>query len=257
MNRRAQRGEIATKDSKMASHTNEIAEALRTLHRIHRQLNDLKGRLTRGPRLLNAHVASVAKLQKAYDDIKGEYQKLRMAVDQKQLQLSTHEAAVKKREGQLIQASDNREYQALKDQIAADQMANSVLADEILEGMEKIDEMAGRVAVTEKALAKGKEEAEKAKGAIAAEQPDIQGDIDRLQIEMKEVERGLPGDFREFYDRLVRGRGEDALSLVEGHFCSGCNRQLPVNRINELLMGKPVTCLSCGRLLYLPEDYTF
>lgn len=241
----------------MASQTNVIAEALRTLHRIHRQLNDLKGRLTRGPRLINAHDASVTKLQKAFDDAKAEHQKLRMAVDQKQLQLSTNEAAVKKREGQLNQASDNREYQALKDQIAADQMANSVLADEILEGMEKVDEMGEKVAAAEKALAKGQAEAEKAKAAIAAEQPTIQGDIDRLQIEMTEVEKSLPGDFRENYNRLVRGRGEDALSLVEGHYCSGCNQQIPVNRINELMLGKPVTCLSCGRLLYLPEEYTF
>ena len=39
-------------------------------------------------------------------------------------------------------AASNREYQALKDQIAADQMAGSVLADEILEALEKIDELA-------------------------------------------------------------------------------------------------------------------
>ncbi len=241
----------------MASHTNEIAEALRTLHRIHRQLNDLKGRLARGPRLTAAHDASVTKLQKAYDDIKDEHLKLRMAVDQKQLQLSTNEASVKKREGQLNQASDNREYQALKEQIAADEMANSVLEDEILEGMEKTEEMAEKVTAAEKALAKGTEDADKAKAAISAEQPTIQGDIDRLQAEMEEVEKGLPGDFRENYNRLVRGRGEDALSLVEGHYCSGCNQQIPINRINELMLGKPVTCLSCGRLLYLPEDYSF
>jgi len=241
----------------MASHTNEIAEALRTLHRIHRQLNDLKGRLARGPRLIKAHEASVAKLQKAYDDTKAEHQKLRVSTDQKQLQLSTSEAAVKKRESQLIQASDNREYQALKDQIAADSMANSVLADEILEGMEKIDELAARVVAAEQALAKGKEDAAKAKEAVAAERPGIQEDVERLQAEMKEVEQGLPGEFKESYNRLVRSRGEDALSLVEGHYCSGCNRQIPINRINELMMGKPVTCLSCGRLLYLPEEYTF
>ncbi len=241
----------------MASHTNEIAEALRTLHRIHRQLNDLKSRLARGPRLIAAHNASVAKLQKTFDDAKAEHQKLRVSVDKKQLQLNTSEAAVKKRESQLIQAADNREYQALKDQIAADTMANSVLADEILEGMEKVDEAAIAVTSAEQALAKSREEAEKAKAAVAEEQPGIRADIERLQGEMKDVEQGLPSEFKEFYNRLVRSRGEDALSLVEGHYCSGCNRQIPINRINELMMGKPVTCQACGRLLYLPEGYTF
>ena len=112
----------------MASHTNDIAEALRTLHRIHRSIERFEGGgWLAAPRLSKAHDASVAKLQKAYDEIKDEYTKLRMSVDEKQLQLSTNEASVKKRESQLIQASDNREYQALKDQIAADGMANSVL----------------------------------------------------------------------------------------------------------------------------------
>jgi len=113
------------------------------------------------------------------------------------------------------------------------------------------------VVAAEQALAKGKEDAAKAKEAVAAERPGIQEDVERLQAEMKEVEQGLPGEFKESYNRLVRSRGEDALSLVEGHYCSGCNRQIPINRINELMMGKPVTCLSCGRLLYLPEEYTF
>ena len=240
----------------MASHTNEVAEALRTLHRIHRQLNDLKGRQARGPRLIKAHDASVERLQTAYDDTKEEYTKLRMSVDEKQLQLNTNEASVKKREGQLIQASDNREYQALKDQIAADEMANSVLEDEILEGMDKIEEMAGKVAEAEKALAKGKEDAEKAKAAIVAEEPSIDGDLERLQGELKEVEQGLPGEFKEYYERLVRSRGEDALSLVEGQYCSGCNQMIPLNKINDLMLGKPMTCQGCGRLLYLPEGYT-
>lgn len=239
----------------MASHTNETAEALRTLHRIHRQLNDLKGRLARGPRLINAHDASVAKMQKAHDETKEAYTRVRMSVDEKQLQLSTNEASVKKRESQLIQASDNREYQALKDQIAADQMANSVLEDEILEGMEKIEEMGGKVAEAEKALAKSKEDAEKAKAAIAAEQPTIQGDLDRLQGELVEAEQGLPTDFKEPYERLARSRGEDALSEVDGQYCSGCNQMIPLNRINELMLGKPSICQGCGRLLYLPDGY--
>lgn len=241
----------------MTADTHGIAESLRTLHRIHRQLGDLKGRLARGPRLLKAHEASVGKLQVQFDKAKGEHKQLRMAVDEKQLQLGSNEAAVKKRQLQLTQASDNREYQALKDQIAADEMANSVLADEILEGMEKIDEMGQKVAVAQTALERGKADAEKAKVEIARQEPLIQADIERLHEELKQVERGLPGDFKESYYRLVRSRGEDALAMVEGHYCSGCNRQITVNRINDLMLGRPITCQACGRLLYLPEGYEF
>lgn len=239
----------------MTSDTHGIAEALRTLHRIHQQLNDLKGRLARGPRLLQAHAVAVARLEAESGAAKSEHKALRISMDQKQLLLSSNEAAVKRRRLQLTQASDNREYQALKDQIAADEMANSVLADEILEGMEKLDELAEKADAAEKALVKGKADAEKAKEEIAQEEPLIRGDLKRLQEEMKHVEEGVPSDFREFYDRLVRNRGADALALVEGQFCSGCNRQIPLNRINALMLGRPITCQACGRLLYLPEGY--
>lgn len=239
----------------MIPDTHGIADALRTLHRIHQQLNGLKARLARGPRLIQAHAAAVARLRAEFDTAKNEHKKLRISMDQKQLLLSSNEAAVKRRRLQLTQASDNREYQALKDQIAADEMANSVLADEILEGMEKIDELAQKVEAAEKALAKGKADSEKAEAEVKNDEPLIRGDLKRLGEEMKHVEEGVPSEFREFYDRLVRNRGADALALVEGHYCSGCNRQIPLNRINALMLGRPITCQACGRLLYLPEGY--
>ncbi len=62
-----------------------------------------------------------------------------MAADQKQLQLKSSEDKVKDLRRKLNAAASNREYQALLEQIAADEMANSVLADEILEALEKID----------------------------------------------------------------------------------------------------------------------
>ncbi len=57
----------------------------------------------------------------------------------KQLQLREREARIKDLQVKLNTCSSNREYQALKEQIAADQQANSVLSDEILEALERID----------------------------------------------------------------------------------------------------------------------
>ena len=62
-----------------------------------------------------------------------------MAVDKKQLQLKTGEDKVKDLRYKLNASTSNREYQALLEQIAADEMANSVLADEILEGLDACD----------------------------------------------------------------------------------------------------------------------
>jgi len=47
--------------------------------------------------------------------------------------------------------------------------------------------------------------------------------------------------------------GEDSLAPVEGGCCGGCSQTLTVQMLNLLKLDKPVFCMSCGRLLYLPE----
>ncbi len=63
-------------------------------------------------------------------------------------------------------AQSNREYQAFRDQIAADEMANSVLADEILEGLEKIDELQKIAAEAEQTVLKAKDEVAKSQQQV-------------------------------------------------------------------------------------------
>ncbi len=240
----------------MTSQTNVMTEVLRTLHRIHRQLGDLKERLARAPRLAKAHKDNLAKLEAEFDAARDEAKSQRVANDAKQLQLSSGEEMVKKRQLQLRQAGDNREYQALKDQIAADEMTNSVLADEILEGMEKLDELTERVAVAEAAAKKAAGDADRTQQESQEEQPLIEADIQRAENELKEVEASLPDDYRALYTRLVARLGEDALVPLNRQFCGGCNQKIPVNVISDLMLGRPISCRTCGRLLYLPEGYS-
>jgi predicted nucleic acid-binding Zn-ribbon protein len=238
----------------MSSQITVSTDTLRKLHRIHQQLRDLKERLGRGPRVVQARQANVSRLQKDLEDLKAKAKALRVASDAKQLQLQTGETAVKRRRQQLLEAKTNVEFQALKDQIAADEMANSVLADEALELMDKLDEVNKEVAVDEVALAKAREEAAKSHQEYEDQAPNVQTDLKRLEAELKQTEAKLPGDFLELYRRLVRGKGGDALAPIHGEFCGGCNQHVPLNMCAGLILSKPICCKSCGRLLYLPED---
>jgi hypothetical protein len=179
---------------------------------------------------------------------------LRIKTDEKQVLLKTGEANVEKRRRQLREANDNRGYQALLDQIAADQMANSVLEDEILESMEKLDRYAAKVKEADRAAARAREDAAKVAREWEQEAPLIRGDIQRLDGELRQVEIDLPGDFRDLYRRLTRAKGSDALAAIVGEFCGGCNQHVPLNMVNAVMLGKPVCCKSCGRLLYVEED---
>ena len=75
-------------------------------------------------------------------------------------------------------------------------------------------------------------------------------------LTLRRVERADLGWYRDLYRRVTRQKGEDALAAVQGEFCGGCNQHVPVNLINELMLNRPAICKSCGRLLYLPENYS-
>jgi uncharacterized protein len=228
---------------------------LRDLHRIHQQLGDLRDRMDRGPKQIKAREANVVRLEAELTQSKANSKAARVAADQKQLLLKTGEGKIADLKAKLNQAASNREYQAFRDQIAADQMANSVLADEILEMFERIDELGNATTEAEQKLAKAKEELTKITQQVAEQHDRLVDDLHRLEGEVKEAEAILPDDFRDAYNRIVKSKGSDAMAQVENGTCTGCYQQITQNMHNALLMGRIVFCQgSCGRLLYLPED---
>lgn len=230
------------------------AAALRELHRIHRQLADLLERKDRGPKQIRARETNMTRLGEELTRLQGEHKAARVRSDQKQLLLKSGEDKIEGLKAKMNAAASNREYQALKDQIAADQMAGSVLADEILEAMEKIDELAGQIAEQQQKIVAAKEELAKAEQAMRDQAGLLDTDLKRLQGELGTAESALPADFREQYQRVVNSKHDDAMAEVQGEFCGGCHQQLTPNNMSELSMALAIFCRNCGRLIYLPED---
>jgi uncharacterized protein len=232
------------------------AGTLRDLHRIHKQLRDLRERFERGPKQIKAREVNLARMADELAKLQAEGKAARMRADQKQLLLKSGEDKIESLKTKLNQCATNREYQALKDQIAADQMANSVLADEILEGLEKIDEFQAQIAEAQKHLATAKEDLNKTQESVKQQADGLQSEINRLDEELRGVEAALPADFRQDYLRVVRSKQDDAMAEVQGDFCGGCYKQLTPNQLAEVSMARAIFCKNCGRLIYAPEDRT-
>jgi uncharacterized protein len=237
----------------MASPPNIGTSVLRVLHRIHRQLADLRERLDRGPRQIRVAETHVQYCEDQLTRTKAEAKALRVESDKKQLQLKTNEDKVKDLRRKLNAATSNREYQLLLEQINADEMANSVLADEILEALEKIDAFRANIIEAEAARAAAVQKAAEVHTEVAGLEPSLKADIARLEGELAQSEATLPGDIRDLYNRIVRQKGEDALAVIENQCCGGCNQQIPLNLCNKVMLGQPISCKTCGCLLYLPE----
>jgi predicted nucleic acid-binding Zn-ribbon protein len=228
--------------------------ALRQLHRIHRQLTDLRERLARGPKQIAAGEMIVKRAEGDVAAAKASHRQARITADDKQLQLKSREARMSDLKVKLNQAQSNREFQALKEQIAADQQANSVLADEILEAMEKIDELQGGIVTAEAMLKKAIEEAAKVRARINEAQQGLEMELSRVMAELEQAETALPDDFKPEYIRMTKAKGEKAMAQVEGGCCGECFQMITANMENELRLSKPIFCKSCGALMYLSDE---
>lgn len=226
---------------------------LRELHRIHTQLSDLNERLARGPRQVKARQANVAQQEALLTAAQDRVKDAKKILDHKQLDLKTSEQKIVDYRVKLNGANSNREYQTFVEQIAAAEMANSVLADEILEGMDKIDQLAVQVKEAETALAAVKNDLLKYRDSVAAESAIVQGDITRLEAELAEAEKNLPAALKDDYRRVIQGKGAEGMASVEDMVCQGCGQQITLNMQNDLLLSRPIFCKSCGSLLYLAE----
>ena len=230
------------------------ASALREIHRIHRQISDLRGRLDRGPRQVKATDAHLRNLQQKCSVMKESLTRTRMSADDKQLQLQQREDRIDDLKKKLNSCGSNREYQALREQIAADEQANSVLSDEILEALESIDQQEAALAREEQERDAGAADLERLRPAVEKEQAELTSELERVTHNLRLAEQSLPAEIREDYERISRVRGEETLAQVDGEICTGCYHRISPQTLNVLMMGKTQMCSSCGALLYLPES---
>jgi predicted nucleic acid-binding Zn-ribbon protein len=200
---------------------NVPAAALRELHRIHTQLADLRDRLERGPRQVQAREANVAKLTTQLQTARENALQTRMTVDRKQLDLKAGEQKIVDLRAKLNMAATNKEYQALLEQIAAAEMAGSVLSDEILEGFEKIDQLEASVKEADSRLQSNKHDLEKTRTMIGEAAETVRADVTRLERELATAEANLPTVFKADYARVIRSKGADGLAVVDDSVCTG------------------------------------
>ncbi|TWT48066.1 Chromosome partition protein Smc [Rubripirellula amarantea] len=229
-------------------------QLLRRLHRIHRQLADLRSQVKRAPIQIKASQARVDQAEAKVEDAKERLKQAKKTADQKQLQLKEREDRIVTLERKLNEAASNVEFTTFQEQIAADRKANEVLSDEVFEVLEQIDEINAQLEGVTKDLESEKSDHEKRVSEIKARQEVAEGDLKRAEAELESSETEIPAVVRSDYDRVVGAKGEDALAPVDEDSCGCCCQTLTTQYVEQLRMSKLTRCPSCHAFLYLPED---
>lgn len=229
----------------------EAVTDLSLLHDLHLKLQAVNEELADGPRQIRVREKKVAAAKQQVADREAELKAARSIADQKNLDLKTREAKVSDLTAKLNQATSNKEYDAIKSQIAADTAASAVLEDESLEAMERVDATKDALTEDKQAVEAAEKRLADYKAEFAEKKKVLDEKAAELSEKIKQSEVLIPGGLlREKYQRLVKSTGADAMASVEDGACTGCYTQIPMQ--NQVLLNQReiVFCGSCSRLLY-------
>jgi hypothetical protein len=232
------------------------AATLRELHRLRRHAKNLQDEIERLPRQFKAQQARVAQQEKVHKQTTDQITKLKLGIKDKEGKLKDTHVQLAKYEKQKEMAASlgKKEYDALQVEIQHSKETAAKLENDILTIMEEVDKLQARLPELEKAIAQAKQELAQWDKTVKERQGALQGELQQVMAQIKQVEPNLPDDIRQQYERLVAYRGEDSLATVNGRSCHACYTEITAQMQNNLIQGLFVLCKSCGRILYLPEE---
>ncbi len=176
-------------------------------------------------------------------------------IDRKELDLKTNEGEIAKYNVQLNSIKTNKEYTALISEIGSKKADMSILEDEILDTMSRLEiANQGYVKATED-LRNEEESLKDLISSVDAETKEADIEIKKIKNEQKKYIDLLDEHTLKNYNRLSNIIGGKAIVPVIGNVCGGCSMNVTTQTLNELMGGKDlVFCRSCSRILYLDEN---
>ena len=223
---------------------------LSALHRHHLALKSVQDELSRGPRQVRARDNQLGQLDADRKAKEEELKQTRAATDRKNLDLKSSEAKLKDLDRKLNEAASNREFDILKGQIAADKASNSVLQDEILEYLEKVDRIQVEIAVIAERRAKLEAERNVFAAQFEAHAVELRRQEAELKVHVQDSEKTIPESIKAHYRRLVDAYGAEGMASIDNGMCTHCYVSLTPQIAVQIDGGTPTFCSSCDRLLY-------
>jgi uncharacterized protein len=153
-------------------------------------------------------------------------------------------------EGSLASA---REIQAAEAEIASTTRRRGEHEDQLLEVMERVEELEARHAELREVRASLSTRIAEATAARDAAAQELIARIAEVQVRRDPMAAALPAGLRTRYDEAARRSGGTGVGVLKDNACTACRITFPMSEINGYLTGPPLTtCSQCRRLLIVP-----
>jgi predicted nucleic acid-binding Zn-ribbon protein len=167
-----------------------------------------------------------------------------------QLRLKSAEERRKQNEARQLKITNQKEFQAIADQLAAVKAEIGTIEEEVLGLMDAVEGVRRDAEFAAKAL----RDQEERTGRIDAEltratEADLQ-EMAKIDAEIAAQEAGVDRELLSQYKSLVRRANAIAVAAAVNGVCQACYTKLPPQVENLILGGGVVNCRSCGVFLY-------
>lgn len=231
------------------------ADNLRELHSLHQRAKALRDRLTSGPKTVAARQAVLARRQSDLDAALVALKRTKADAKNREVQAQSIRNRVDDLRTKLNATKKQAEYDAIRNQIANDNKVADKLEDEALELMGQAETKEVELKAQEAEVGKLRSEVEALAHEVESKADGHRAQLAELEAAIVEAEAIIPGDVRDQYRRVVKGRGADGMAPVEHGACSGCYVSITAQMMNDLINADAlVFCKACGRILYLAEE---
>jgi uncharacterized protein len=165
------------------------------------------------------------------------------------------ETKISKYRDQLMSVKTNEEYKAMTREIEYSQDAIRAEEDKILALMEESESLAASLKTAQAVLAEDQKTVQSERVQLEALNAQDTGTLDAYSQERTALEKEISEDILAKYERVRRARGGVGIASASHEACDVCNVRMRPQVFQEVRKNDTIiTCDSCNRILYDPEN---
>lgn len=236
--------------------------ALVKLYQADQQLREAEARYDSASRSVRVQERRINELGEKLRLLQTQLREQQSQAAQLDLDLKTRDAKIEKLRTQQTNAKNHKEYQIFLTEINTEKVDKAKVEEEALKAMEIVETQQKELAELSAQLEGEKQRHAETSAQLAGKLGALQAEVDRLKPARDEAAQNVPPRYLVLFERLAdRFEGEAMAAIakpdkrVEEYLCTACNLSLVADVYNRLhTRDELVTCPSCQRMLYIPDD---
>lgn len=198
--------------------------------------------------------ASLDARKKDIDSTENVLKKLQLQQKELENDIQTKDNQISKYQLQQNQVKTNQEYTALTHEMEAARADKSILEEEALLSMQKVEDQKKVIATHKANFDEEQKKTQIRLQEMQAKEKDLESQIQVLKEERKKFAPSVDKELFMQYHTILQKREGIALVPLQGHSCGGCDLYLPPQTVNRIkLKEELIFCESCSRIIYDSE----